>query len=118
MEQPRNCQTFREKIRQQCWLVCACVANCVLVQCMALSINYAWSINHGDKYPTASAFYAFVEQKFCKERNFLVRKTSTCKKAPKGIPEGCHPPDGIYSQRVICTLAGASAAKKEGIQAK
>ena len=82
---------------------------------MALSINYAWSINHGDKYATASAFYAFVEQKFCKECNFLVRKTSTCKKAPKGIPEGCHPPDGIYSQRVICTLAGASAAKKEGI---
>ena len=79
------------------------------------SLNYAWSINHGDKYATASAFYAFVEQKFCKECNFLVRKTSTCKKAPKGIPEGCHPPDGIYSQRVICTLAGASAAKKEGI---
>ena len=42
MEQPRNCQTLRTKNKTTVLVgVCVCVANCVLVQCMALSINVA-----------------------------------------------------------------------------
>ena len=77
--------------------------------------KFAWCIKHGDRYPSATAFHEFVNTKYSKERNFMVRKTSSNRKAPKEIPDGCHPPDGIYAQMVVCTLAGAPARKKEGI---
>ena len=77
--------------------------------------KFAWCIKHGDRYPSATAFHEFVNTKYSKERNFMVRKKSSNRKAPKEIPDGCHPPDGIYAQMVVCTLAGAPARKKEGI---
>ena len=77
--------------------------------------KFAWCIKHGDRYPSATAFHEFVNTKYSKERNFMVRKTSSNRKAPKEIPDGCHPPDGMYAQMVVCTLAGAPARKKEGI---
>ena len=52
---------------------------------------FAWSINHGDKYSSATEFYEFVQTKYCKERQFMIRKASTVVKCPKDVPEGCHP---------------------------
>ena len=75
---------------------------------------FAWSINHGDKYASATEFYEFVRTKYCKERQFMIRKASTVVKCPKDVPEGCHPPDGVYSQLLECTLAGEPRKKKEG----
>ena len=45
MEQPRNCQTLRKKIRQQCWLVCVCaqpIAFSYSVWHSPLTLHRAW----------------------------------------------------------------------------
>ena len=77
--------------------------------------NFAWNINHGDRHPSASEFYKFVQYSYCAERQFMVRKASTVTKPPKGIPEHSLPPDGIYSQLLECTLAGGPNTKKQSV---
>ena len=84
-------------------------------QSLQIESQCAWFIKDGDKHDSATDFHVFVQTKYCKERQFLVRKESTVRKAPNVIPEGFHPPDGIYAQNLVCTLAGVPRKKKEGV---
>ena len=117
-EEDEFCQAIASQIRTTTKDGCSFI--CVQPSSLTAAIigenrTFVWSINNGDRYNSATDFFKFVNNSYSKERNFMVRKTSTCTKGPKGIPEGFHPPDGIYSQLVVCTLAGAPGPKKEGI---
>ena len=80
--------------------------------------EYGWHIEDNDEYASASEYWDFVSRKYAKERNFEVRRDSTNKEFPKSVPRECYPPDGIYTQLIVCVLGGSSRTKKESVPAE